>query len=124
MPAFGEQEPADLRDVRAGGDVDVVVLIVRFERVAAQEIVQRRIDAIEIPGIGQVGAVPPQRGPGRNLREIVRHRLREPVVATLVGQPFETVDPPSPRQCRQLPQLQPRRRTGDEPQPGEEADQP
>ena len=86
MPALGEQEPADLRHVRTGGDVDVVILIIRLERVAAQEIVERRVDALEIPGVGQEGVVAAQRGFGRDLREIVRHRLRKAGIAALVDQ--------------------------------------
>ena len=36
---LGQQEPADLRDVRAGGDVDEIVLVVGIEGVGAREVV-------------------------------------------------------------------------------------
>ena len=48
---LGQQEEADLRYVRAGGDMHQVFLPLRLEGVAARELVQRAIHFLEIPGI-------------------------------------------------------------------------
>ena len=49
MARFGEQEETDLRDVRAGGDVDEVFLAVGLEGIAAREVRQRAVDLFESP---------------------------------------------------------------------------
>ena len=48
---LGQQEQADLRDVRAGRDVDEVVLVVGVERIGAREVVQAAVDLLEVPRI-------------------------------------------------------------------------
>ena len=63
---LGEQEQADLRDVGAGGDVHEVVFALGVERVGAREVVERLVDLLEVPRIGEVdhGADAP-RSPAR-----------------------------------------------------------
>ena len=51
MAGFREQKQADLRDVRAGGDMDEVFLALEMEFVAAGKVRKRPIDLLEIPGI-------------------------------------------------------------------------
>ncbi len=50
---FGEQEPANLRHVGAGGDMHQVILALGVEAVGTGEVVQRAVHLFEIPGIGQ-----------------------------------------------------------------------
>ena len=50
---FGQQEPADLRHVSAGGDVYQIVFIFRMEPVAAGKIVQAGVNLLEIPWVMQ-----------------------------------------------------------------------
>ena len=47
----GQQEEADLRDVRAGRDVDQVFLVVGVELVRRGEIVKARKDFLKVPGV-------------------------------------------------------------------------
>ena len=46
-----QQEPADLRNVGASGDVDEVILVFRIERIVAGKVVQQGVDLFEIPGV-------------------------------------------------------------------------
>jgi len=43
--------------VRAGGDVDQVVLALRVEGVGTSELVQRAVDLLEVPGVAKVDGV-------------------------------------------------------------------
>jgi hypothetical protein len=53
-----EQEPADLCDVRARGDVDDVILAVGIKDIAAGKIAKLRINLGEIPRIAKIDDVP------------------------------------------------------------------
>ena len=52
MPRFGEEKQADLLDVRAGGDVDEVVLVIGPKLERSGEAMERRKHLLEVPGIG------------------------------------------------------------------------
>ena len=54
VPRLGQEEQADLRDVRPGRDVDEVVLGLGVERVGAGEVVQRAIHLLEVPRVRRV----------------------------------------------------------------------
>ena len=53
MARLGQQEQADLRDVRPGGDVHQVILGFRIERIRSREVVQVCIHRLEIPWVGR-----------------------------------------------------------------------
>ena len=57
MSGFGEQEQADLLDVGAGGDVDVIFFFVCIEGVVFCECVERSEDFFKIPGIPENAVV-------------------------------------------------------------------
>ena len=67
---LGEQEQADLRDVRARRDVDEVVLALGVERIAAREVVERGVDLLEVPGVVEVDGVPHDVGLGRDRGDV------------------------------------------------------
>jgi hypothetical protein len=54
VAGFSEEEKADLRDVRAGGDVDQVILAFRVELAVASKLVECRVDFFEIPRIAKI----------------------------------------------------------------------
>ena len=73
---LGQQEQADLRDVRAGRDVDEVVLASGVERVRAGEVVERAVDLLEVPRVGRFVDDQPHLGLRRTRDDVVAHRLR------------------------------------------------
>ncbi|MNC26555.1 hypothetical protein D3C75_746920 [compost metagenome] len=91
MPALGQQEPADLRDVRTGGDVDVVVLLLRLERIAGEEVMQGGVDPFEFPRICQVGVVALHADARRSLYQILADHARQLAVAALIQQQLDAV---------------------------------
>ncbi|MNH01427.1 hypothetical protein D3C79_606470 [compost metagenome] len=78
---LGEQEPADLRDVGAGGDVDQVVLVLGIERVGAGKIVQGTIDLLEVPGIAQDHGLQAHLGVWRDALDVVTYALGQAQIA-------------------------------------------
>ncbi len=70
---LGQQEQADLRDVRAGRDVDQIVFAIRIERIAAREVVQRAVDQPEVPGVAEVQHVRTHLRFRRLRPDVVRH---------------------------------------------------
>ena len=54
VAAFGQQEPANLRHMRAGGQVDVVGFTLFVEAVAGGEVVELAVDLLEIPRVLEV----------------------------------------------------------------------
>ena len=66
---LGEQKQADLRNVRAGGDVDEVIFLVRVEAIPAGEVEQRGEDRFKIPRVLKIDPV-------RRHRRLRRDRLR------------------------------------------------
>jgi hypothetical protein len=73
---LAQQEKADLHDVGAGGDVQVVVLG-RPPRVRLGEAVERLVDLGEVPGVGQLDDVLAQLGRGRDLCDVGRDQIRQ-----------------------------------------------
>ena len=53
LPRFDEEKEADLRDVRAGGDVYPVFFFFGVKGIACRPVVQAGIDFAEIPGVGE-----------------------------------------------------------------------
>ena len=77
---FGEQEKANLRNVRAGGDVDQVVFRIVVERVGASEVEERLIDVLEVPWVAEIDLVKTHLGLGRNRRTtFAAHQVGESV---------------------------------------------
>ena len=54
LPRFDEEKEADLRDVRAGGDVYPVFFFFGVKGIACRPVVQAGIDFAEIPGVGKL----------------------------------------------------------------------
>ncbi len=81
-----QEEPADLRHMRAGGDVDVIVLGVRIEGIGGGEVVHRAIDLLEIPGVFQLHRVEAHLGLGRDAGDVAAQVLRNPGKALAVDQ--------------------------------------
>ena len=50
MPRLRQQEKTDLRHVRAGRDVNKIVLRVGIEGVGAREVVEAAVDFLEVDG--------------------------------------------------------------------------
>ena len=92
QPAFGQQEPADLADVGAGGDVDVVVLVLGRERIGVDEIMQHAVNAFEVPGIGQVAVVAADPGLRRDLGEVFADGPGQRAEAALVDQQLQAIE--------------------------------
>ena len=90
VACLGEQKPADLRDMAAGGDVDQVVLVLGIERVGTREIVQRRIHLLEVPGVAQRHLDVAHLGFRRHRRDVETGSLRE-AAAAFVMQHFESM---------------------------------
>ncbi len=88
---LGEQEPADLRDMRAGGDVDEIVLLLGIEGIGAGEIPQLRINLAEIPGVAHADQMPPDLGCRRNLLYVGDDLRRQPLRMHIVDE-FQPVD--------------------------------
>ena len=93
VAGFGEQEPADLCHVGAGGDVDEIVFRFWVEAVAAREITQRRVDpTLEVPGSPSARSecwrtsVPGETCPTSSMMRLAR------VVEMIVGQQLQPVD--------------------------------
>jgi len=57
MPRLGEEIQADLLDVRAGGDVNEVVLFIGPEAHRAGEAMERREHLFKVPGVGDTDLV-------------------------------------------------------------------
>ena len=83
---LGQQEQADLRDVRAGRDVDQVVLAIRIERVAAREVVQRAVDLAEVPRVAELDACGAHDRLRRQRPDVVGHGRRERLLRAAVQQ--------------------------------------
>ena len=66
MAAFGQQEPADLRHMGAGGQVDVIALAILVEAVAGGKVVELAVDLLEVPGVLHVDVDETHLGFGRN----------------------------------------------------------
>ena len=72
--------------MRAGGDVDEIVLALRIERIAGREIVQRAIHFLEIPRVLQVDPVKPHIGLGRNAGDVGTQMFGELLGPAVVDQ--------------------------------------
>ena len=83
---LGEQEEADLDHVRARRQVDEVVLGLGVEGVARHHVVERGVDLLEVPRVGQRDAVEPYLGLGRDHLDVLCDQLREGLVRRLVNQ--------------------------------------
>jgi len=87
MARFGEQEEADLRDVRAGSDVDEILLALDLKGIAATEVRQRAVDLFEIPRISELDDVPTHLRLRRDAADVAGHRFGQrralPVVEEL-----------------------------------------
>jgi hypothetical protein len=86
VPRLGEQEQADLRDVRAGRHVDEDVVLLGIECQVVRERQQQVEHLLEVPGIAQVGAAPLGFGLGRDGPDIGENGLGELGVAPLAEQ--------------------------------------
>ena len=91
MTRFGQQEQADLCDVRAGGDVNEILFRLGVERVGPGEIVQRRVDLLEVPGVFHRDQVGAHLGLGRDRGDVGGHQLGQLFFLRPVEQ-FEAVD--------------------------------
>ena len=83
---FDEQEPANLRDVSAGGDMYEVVLALGVERIVARPVVERGVDLLEIPRIAQLARHRAHLGAWRQLADVARYPLCQRGAATVVEQ--------------------------------------
>ena len=72
--------------MRAGRDVDQIVLAVRIERVAAREVVQGAVHEPEVPGIAEVHDVGTHVGFRRLRPDVIRHDVHERPLVTAVQQ--------------------------------------
>ena len=77
--------------MRAGRDVDQIVLAIRIERIVAREVVQGAVDEAEVPGIAEVHDVRTHVGFRRLRPDVVRHDVHERLLGTAVQQ-LEPVD--------------------------------
>ena len=91
MTRLGQEEEADLGDVRPGRDVDEVVLFLRIERVGARKVMERRVDAFEIPRVLELDHVPDDAGLRRCVSDIGRDDSGDVGARTAVEQ-LETRD--------------------------------
>lgn len=67
---FRQQEQANLRDVRSGGDVNEIVFRLRVERISPGEVVQCSIDLLEVPRVFHRDEVGANLGLGRNRGDV------------------------------------------------------
>ena len=88
---LGQEEPADLRDVGAGGDMHQVILALGIEGIAADELVQRAVDLLKIPGIAQGHGMQTHLGFRRDRSNIVAYAPSQPGVTRAVDQ-LEAID--------------------------------
>ncbi len=68
VAGLGQEEQADLFDVRSGGNVDEVVLVLDPEGVAAGELVEAAEDFVEVPRVGGRARGPGLWSPARRRR--------------------------------------------------------
>ena len=78
--------------MRAGGDVDEVVLRLWIERPAAGKVEQFAVDLLEVPRIGKVDQVRLDARLGGDRRDVLRDEVGEPLVGCAVDED-ESVDP-------------------------------
>ena len=90
-PCLDQQKQANLRHMRAGGDVYPIVFLLGVKRVAACPVVKRAIHLAKIPRIGKVHHHPRDIGGGRELQKVLLHPLGHGGVADVVQQ-FQPVD--------------------------------
>ncbi len=108
---LGQQEPADLRDMGAGGDVDQIILGLRIERKGTREIEQLAVDLLEIPRIVELDQMRLDRRLGRDRSDILGHISGEPRMHLSMKQ-HQPIDPQIlvHRQADGRPPLVPARR--------------
>ncbi|MCY1227524.1 hypothetical protein D9M72_397940 [compost metagenome] len=83
---FRQQEHADLRHVRARGDVRPVLLALGLEGVGARPVVQARVDLAEVPRVFEVEGHEVDRGLGRHGGDVGLHQLGQRRVLARVQQ--------------------------------------
>ena len=83
---LGEEEEADLGDVGARRDVDEVVLFLGVEGGGAREVVERAVDLLEVPGVGDVDRVDPDLRLGRDVADVLHDRLHRWPMGRLADQ--------------------------------------
>jgi len=67
-------------------DVQQVILVLGVERVSAREVVQRRVDFLEIPGVAQLDLDAADFGFGRYRLDVRLHTLGQPAAACIMQQ--------------------------------------
>jgi len=68
-----QQEHAYLGHVRASGDVDQVLFLLRIPIVRASKIMKLAVDLLEVPGIIELHQVVPHRGLRRDVPHVLVH---------------------------------------------------
>jgi len=87
-----QQEQADLRHVRAGGDMNEIVLRLRIERRRTNEIEELAVNLLKVPGIREVDQIGLNPCFGRHGPDVLRDELRQAAVRRTM-QEHEAIDP-------------------------------
>ena len=72
VAAFRQKKPADLRHMRAGGQVDMIALAILVKPVIGGKVVKLAVDLLEIPRVGHVDPDQAHLGFGRGLGDVSR----------------------------------------------------
>ena len=91
MPRLGQQEETNLGDVRAGRDVDQIVLALGVERIRAREVVECPENLVEVPGVANFDLMRPHFGFRRDASNILASALNNFGVPALMEQ-LEAID--------------------------------
>ena len=91
-PGLVEQKKRDLRDVRAGSDVNQIILIPPVKRIGARPVMQGTVNVRQIPSVPpKMDLVPPHLSLRRYLADVRRHAFRQILKCSLMQQ-FQPVD--------------------------------
>ena len=75
VAGLGEEEEANLRHMRAGGDVNQVLLLLRIEGIRPGKIVERAIHRFEVPRLVEFHPAEDDLGFGRHTADVVLNRV-------------------------------------------------
>ena len=93
LARLDQQKHADLRHVRAGGDVHPVLLVLQIERVTACPVVQRAIHLAKVPRVLHVGLHQAHLRLWRHVGDVGQQHVGERCIARRVEQ-LQAVDDP------------------------------